>query len=158
MCTNLTSGVLNPTNAILRLLPSLVLSILQSVNTNDGTLEYKWCFTLESLNEGGKFLMHILVVVDVAVIPDDDGVVGSVVISSCWLLNGTATLCFESTLTRPVSFRYNFGVSLVLEQKLAGTTSSSSSFLLSPRFSWLGWALMANGLWVTLSQALTFPM
>lgn len=66
----LTSELLNPTNAILRLRPSFVLSILQSVSASDGMLECKCCFTLDSLNEGGRFFMHIRVVDDV---DDEDG-------------------------------------------------------------------------------------
>ena len=63
--SNLTSEFLNPTKAILRLLPSLVFNILQSVSTNDGMFECKCCFNLDSLKDGGRFLMHIRVVDEV---------------------------------------------------------------------------------------------
>ena len=60
----LTCGVLNPTKASLRLLPSFVLSILQSVIIIEAQLPLveavRCAFKLDSLQDGERFFIHTL--------------------------------------------------------------------------------------------------
>ena len=74
--------VWNPTNAILRLRPSLVLRTLQSVIWRVGREDWRWLFNLVSSKEGGRFLMHVRVVVVVFV---DVVAVGVVMIKNSYI-------------------------------------------------------------------------
>mmetsp|Transcript_36997 Transcript_36997/g.66568 ORF Transcript_36997/g.66568 Transcript_36997/m.66568 type:complete len:319 (-) Transcript_36997:91-1047(-) len=60
------AAVWNPTKAIFRDFPSLVLRILQSVIWRESCLgaeDWRWVLSLSSVKVGGRFLMHVRVVV-----------------------------------------------------------------------------------------------